>query len=307
MSSKLKSYRASAEIYLFAFSHSLRGGSHQIGTQWGGVHSLNVSTFFAETIIFCNFAVGFQSFITMLRILSVPLSLLAYFFFFLYITVFHPISVIAYRVFGYQAHKKIIDVLYFCLLSVIYVLFSRAKIDFRAPIPVGKPVVFVANHQSLFDIMTMGWFLRRYHPKFVSKIELGRNIPSVSYNLRHGGSVLIDRKNPRQALPALKQMGEYIQKHNRSVVIYPEGTRSRDGRPGHFSNNGLKILCKFAPDALVVPVTINDSWRVFRYGGFPFGLGTCIKLIAHEPMAVKDYDFDMLFEKTVKAIVDDIK
>ena len=60
MSSKLKSYRASAEIYLFAFSHSLRGGSHQIGTQWGGAHSLNVSTFFAETIIFCNFAVGFN-------------------------------------------------------------------------------------------------------------------------------------------------------------------------------------------------------------------------------------------------------
>ncbi|MDD2996323.1 MAG: lysophospholipid acyltransferase family protein [Paludibacter sp.] len=243
----------------------------------------------------------------MLRLISIPFSILAYFLFFLYITIFHPISVITFRVFGYHAHKKVIDALYFVLLSVIYTLFSSAKIDFRAPIPEGKPIIFVANHQSLFDIMTMGWFLRRYHPKYVSKIELGRNIPSISYNLRHGGSVLIDRKDPRQALPALKQMGEYIQEHNRSVIIYPEGTRSRDGKPGHFSNNGLKILCKYAPDALVVPVTINNSWRVFRYGGFPFGLGNRIELIAHAPMVVKDYPFSTLFENTVKAIVDDIK
>ena len=243
----------------------------------------------------------------MLKLISIPFSILAYFLFFLYITIFHPISVFSFRVFGYEAHKKTIDVLYFFLLSVIYSLFSTARIDFRTPIPEGKPIIFVANHQSLFDIMTMGWFLRRYHPKYVSKIELGRNIPSISYNLRHGGSVLIDRKDPRQALPALKQMGEYIQEHNRSVIIYPEGTRSRDGKPGHFSNNGLKILCKYAPDALVVPVTINNSWRVFRYGGFPFGLGNRIELIAHAPMAVKDYPFSTLFENTVKAIVDDIK
>ena len=243
----------------------------------------------------------------MLRLISIPFSILAYFLFFLYITIFHPISVFSFRIFGYHAHKKVIDALYFSLLSVIYALFSSAKIDFRAPIPEGKPIIFVANHQSLFDIMTMGWFLRRYHPKYVSKIELGRNIPSISYNLRHGGSVLIDRKDPRQALPALKQMGEYIQEHNRSVIIYPEGTRSRDGKPGHFSNNGLKILCKYAPDALVVPVTINNSWRVFGYGGLPFGLVCRITHIAHAPMAAKDYPFNTLFENTVKAIVDDIK
>ena len=242
----------------------------------------------------------------MLKLISIPFSILAYFLFFLFITILHPISVFTFRVFGYEAHKKTIDALYFLLLSVIYSLFSTARIDFRTPIPEGKPIIFVANHQSLFDIMTMGWFLRRYHPKYVSKIELGRNIPSISYNLRHGGSVLIDRKDPRQALPALKQMGEYIQEHNRSVIIYPEGTRSRDGKPGHFSNNGLKILCKYAPDALVVPVTINNSWRVFRYGGFPFGLGNRIELIAHAPMVVKDYPFNTLFENTVKAIVDDI-
>ena len=118
---------------------------------------------------------------------------------------------------------------------------------------------------------------------------------------------MIDRRDPRQSLPALKKMSEYIQTNNRSVIIYPEGTRSRDGKPGAFANNGLKILCKYAPDALVVPVTINNSWKTFRYGKFPFGLGNCIELIVHEPLSPKEFDFNTLFEKTVKTITDDIK
>ena len=179
--------------------------------------------------------------------------------------------------------------------------------EFRADIPTGKPIIFAANHQGLFDIISMGWYLRKYHPKYVSKIELGKGIPSVSYNLQHGGSAIIDRKDPKQALPALKKMGEYIQQYNRSVVIYPEGTRSRDGRPGEFASNGLKILCKYAPDALVVPVTINNSWKIFRYGGFPFGMGTKLPVIAHEPIAIRDFDFNTVFEKTEKAIVGDIR
>jgi 1-acyl-sn-glycerol-3-phosphate acyltransferase len=116
--------------------------------------------------------------------------------------------------------------------------------------------------------------------------------------------VLIDRKDPRQALPAMKKMGEYIQSTGHSVIIYPEGTRSRDGRPGPFANNGLKILCKYAPDALVVPVTINNSWKIFRYGGFPFSMGNRISLLVHEPLAVNEYEFNTLFEKTEKTIVE---
>lgn len=240
------------------------------------------------------------------KIISIPFSILAYLLFFFYLCVFHVLQVVALRFFGYEAHKKSVDGLNFFLLSVVYVLFSSAKIEFKSKLPEGKPLIFVANHQGIFDIMTMGWFLRRYHPKYVSKIELGKNIPSVSFNLRNGHSVLIDRKDPRQALPALKKMGEYIQSTGHSVVIYPEGTRSHDGRPGPFSNNGLKILCKYAPDALVVPITINNSWRIFRYGGFPFGLGNRISLIVHEPLAVKDYEFNELFEKTEKTIVNEI-
>jgi len=58
---------------------------------------------------------------------------------------------------------------------------------------------------------------------------------------------------------------------------------------------------------LVVPITINNSWRIFRYGGFPFGMGNRISLTVHEPLAVKEHEFNELFEKTEQAIVNDIR
>ena len=125
------------------------------------------------------------------------------------------------------------------------------------------------------------WFFRKFHPKFVSKIELGKGIPSISFNLNHGGSVLIDRKNPKQALPAIKKLSEYIESNCRSAVIFPEGTRSKNGKPKRFSPNGLKILCKYAPSAYVVPVTINNSWKMFKFGSFPLGLGNNLSFTVH--------------------------
>ncbi|MBB3187644.1 lysophospholipid acyltransferase family protein [Microbacter margulisiae] len=243
----------------------------------------------------------------MQRIISIPLSLIAYLLFFFFICLFHPIQYLCLHLFGYEAHKRSVDLLNFCLLQILWVTFTTAKAEFKAQLPEGKPLIFVANHQGLYDIIGIGWFMRKYHPKYVSKVELGKGIPSVSYNLNHGGSVLIDRKDPKQALPALKKMAEYIQANNRSTVIYPEGTRSRDGKPGTFAANGLKILCKYAPDAWVVPVTINNSWKVFRYGGFLLGLGNRLKFTVHPPLAVKEYDFNTLFEKTRDAIVSEIE
>ena len=125
--------------------------------------------------------------------------------------------------------------------------------------------------------------------------------------VNHGGSVLIDRKDPKQALPALKKMAEYIETNHRSTVIFPEGTRSKNGEPRSFASNGVKILCKYAPNALVVPVSINDSWKVFRYGNFPLGIGNRLTFTVHPPIGVKGADFPSLFEQTEKAVVEGIR
>jgi len=148
--------------------------------------------------------------------------------------------------------------------------------------------------------------MRKVHPKFVSKIELGKGIPSVSYNLKHGGSVLINRKDPKQALTAIRELAEYIEAYKRAAVIFPEGTRSKTGKPKPFAENGLKILCKYAPSAYIVPVTINNSWKMTKWGSFPLGIGNKLEFTIHNPIPVKEMPFAELFQKTEKLIIEDI-
>ncbi len=238
----------------------------------------------------------------MQKLIAYPLSIIYYLLFGSTLVIFHLVQWICFNLFGYNAHKKSVDVLCFFLVLNTYVLGTRYRIRGLEKLPADTPLIVAANHQSWYDITTIGWYLRKIHPKYVSKIELGKGIPSISYNLRHGGSVLIDRKDGKQALSAIRQLAEYIEVHKRSAVIFPEGTRSNTGKPRRFAENGLKILCKYAPSAYVVPITINNSWKMTRWGSFPLGIGTKIEFTIHGPIPVKDTPFPMLFEKTEQAI-----
>lgn len=242
----------------------------------------------------------------MQKLISYPISIIYYLFFGLFLVLFHPIQWICFNVFGYQAHKKSVDYLNFFLVKCTNILGTRYHFKNINKIPKNVPLIFVANHQSMYDIIGIIWFLRKFHPKFVSKKELGKGIPSVSYNLRNGGSVLIDRKEPKQAIPAIKELSEYIEKNIRTAVIFPEGTRSKTGKPKEFAQSGLKILCKQAPSAYVVPISINNSWKMVKFGAFPMGLGNKLEFIIHDPIAVSDFSFEEMMEKTEKAVKDAI-
>lgn len=241
------------------------------------------------------------------KILSYPLSIIYYLVFLLFLLIFHPVQWVCFNLFGYQAHKKSVDILNGCLIRTSLLLGTTFEFKNRDIVPEGVPLIIVANHQSMNDIPPIIWFMRKFHPKFISKKELGKGIPSVSYNLKHGGSVLIDRKDPKQALPAIKQMAEYIEKHNRSAVIFPEGTRSKTGVPKKFSENGLKILCKYAPSAYIVPISINNSWKTVRFGQFPLGLCNRLTFTIQEPFAIKNIPFEEVMIRTENAVIEGIK
>ena len=238
------------------------------------------------------------------KLISYPLSVLYYFIFFLILLVFHPLQWLAYNIGGYQAHKKIVDYLNFCLTLNLYILGVRLKFINEQNLPNNVPLIFVSNHQNLNDIPPIFWFLRKYHPKFVAKIELAKGVPSVSYNLQHGGSVLIDRKDAKQALKALSDFGTYIEETRHSAVIFPEGTRSKNGVPKRFSENGLKLLVKKTPSSYVVPMTINNSWKILENGYWPLNTFLKITFEVHEPIKSNSMPFDELFKKTEKAIKD---
>lgn len=241
----------------------------------------------------------------MMKLISYPITLLFFFFFGLTLVIFHPIQLIAFKAFGYHAQKKTVSILNWFLMRCTTVLGARYQFNNPHHIPTERPLIIVTNHQSMYDIPPIIWYMRKHHPKFVAKKELGKGIPSVSYNLRHGGSALIDRKDGRQAISEIGKLGDYIEKYKRAAVIFPEGTRSRNGTPKPFKPMGLKMLMKKAPSALIVPITINNSWKLLRFGQFPMGLGAYLKFKVHEPLENKG-EPDELIAKVEQIIVNDI-
>lgn len=241
----------------------------------------------------------------MQKLLAYPLSVLYLITFSLTLLVFHPIQWVCYTLFGYEAHRKSVALLNLCLMRSTHILGTTYRFVNPNDLPTDRPLILVPNHQSMHDIPPMIWFMRKWHPKFVSKSELGKGIPSVSYNLRRGGSVLIHRNDGRQSFNEIAKLGRYIEAHNRSAVIFPEGTRSLTGHPKPFKVTGLKILMKNAPSALVVPISIDNSWKMLRYGKFPNGIGNRISFWVHPPIEITE-NLDAVITATEKAVVSGI-
>ncbi|NQU02695.1 MAG: 1-acyl-sn-glycerol-3-phosphate acyltransferase [Syntrophaceae bacterium] len=195
----------------------------------------------------------------------------------LLLVVFHPIQMICRNIWGYSAHKRSVDILNILIIKSLLIL--GTKISFRCfeKLPKERPIILISNHQSMFDIPPIIWGFRNHHPKFISKIALGKSIPSVSYNLRHGGSVLIDRNKPRQAVKEIEKLGRYIENNNYTASIFPEGTRTKDGKMKTFRSEGVKALLKAAPSAVVVPLGIDGNYELLKKGLYPMSFGVKIK------------------------------
>lgn len=242
-----------------------------------------------------------------MKLLAYPLSLVYAFLFLLTLLIFHPIQWVTHNIIGYNAHKKTVVYLQFWLMRCLNILGTRFTFINPHNIPTDQPLIIVANHQSMYDIPPLLYYMGKYHPKFVSKIELGKGIPSVSYNLRHGGSVLIDRKQPLKSIKEIKDFAQKISNNNWSAIIFPEGTRSKTGHPKPFKTKGLQTLITHMPNALVVPITINNSWKILRYGKFPLGLGVHILFKVHKPLTTDQLNTPQLIKKVEQIIINDIQ
>jgi 1-acyl-sn-glycerol-3-phosphate acyltransferase len=210
----------------------------------------------------------------MKKFLGYILSPLATAAFFLALLIFHPIQWVCFRLFGYTAHKRAVDVLNLCLLSTAYLLGNTITFINKQNLPVGRPIIFLANHQSLFDIPPLIWYLRKYHAKFISKVELTKGIPSISYNLKYGGGANIDRKDSRQSVAEIIKLANRMKENQWSAVIFPEGTRSKNGEVKSFQVGGIATILKKCPEALLVPIAIKDSWKMIQYGMYPLNTFT---------------------------------
>jgi 1-acyl-sn-glycerol-3-phosphate acyltransferase len=239
----------------------------------------------------------------MVKLLSYPITLVYFICFGLSLVIFHPIQWVCFNVFGYKAHKISVDWLQFFLMRSLNVLGTRFSFNNPYKLPLGVPLILVANHQSMYDIPPIIWYLRKHHVKFISKKELGKGIPSVSYNLRHGGSVMIDRKDALGAIKAIEGFAKRIEEKKWAAVIFPEGTRSRNGVPKPFKTKGLETMIAHVPNGLLVPISINNSWKLLKYGQFPLGLGAHVTFQVHKPIAISEISN---VQATIKQLEDTI-
>jgi len=141
-----------------------------------------------------------------------------------------------------------------------------------------KPYIVISNHQSVFDIPTLFYIFRKTPPKYVAKKELGKWVPGVSINLRRGGSVLIDRTNGKESIRLIKKFAERVRDNNYLAIIFPEGTRAKDGILKEFRYAGATSLIETIPNADIVPVTIDGSWKlgINKHGPIPFGIAVTV-------------------------------
>lgn len=221
----------------------------------------------------------------MRKILGCILTPLFYIGFVLCLLIFHPIQWLCLKLGGYSAHKKSVDILNFFLTHCNYLLFNSVTFIDNKNLPLNTPIIFVANHQSTYDIPAMIYFLRRFHGKFISKIELATaGIPSISFNLKHGGAANIDRKDPKQSIAEILKLANNMKQKNWSAFIFPEGTRTKTGKMKPFNIGGIATLMKKNHNALIVPVAITGSYEMVKYGMFPLRPFTAMKWEVLEPI-----------------------
>lgn len=213
----------------------------------------------------------------MKKIFDYILGSLYLLYFGLILVIFHGIQYIAYTFFGQKAHQKTVEWLNFFIVYGWYLTGSSVSFSQQEKLPEGKTIIFISNHQSMFDIPGIIWFLRKHTPLFISKVELSKGIPSISYNLRVGKAALIDRKDPKQAITEIIRFSKYISSNNYSGVIFPEGTRSRTGKLKPFAVGGVATLLKKCPGADVVPIAIENTGKFNPKGIFPLRSFTKMK------------------------------
>lgn len=155
---------------------------------------------------------------------------------------------------------------------------AKVKVIGAENIPADRAVLFVSNHQGNFDIPILLGCVAK--PKaFIAKAELLK-IPFIAQWMQQMNCLFMDRHDMRQSLRVMNEAVELL-KQGYSMVIFPEGTRSKGNPMGEFKAGGLRIAVK--ANVPIVPVTIKGSYKLMEQNGFIIKPGQ-VELVISEPI-----------------------
>ncbi len=146
--------------------------------------------------------------------------------------------------------------------QIIFWIFRiRISVKGAEKLEPNKPYIFVSNHASMFDIPSVMVSLNG-NVNIIFKKEL-TVVPIWGWALRFGPFIMIDRSNPRDALKSIERAAHSIRNGN-SVILFAEGTRTRDGKLQPFKRGAFSLALKAGVP--VVPITINNTFTIMPKG-----------------------------------------
>lgn len=182
----------------------------------------------------------------------------------------------------------------FCAMTLV-----RVKVSGRENISRDTSYVFVANHQGAYDIFSIaGWLNHNF--RWMMKAPL-RRIPLVGYACEKAGQIYVDNSTPGRLRGTMKR-AEQLLSHGMSLVVFPEGARTLDGRMHRFKKGAYVLASEFRLP--VVPITIDGSFRVLPRTGLLPKWGV-IRLTIHKPVypdPEQGHDMQALIELTATAV-----
>lgn len=166
------------------------------------------------------------------------------------------------------------------------------------------PHIYMANHTSNFDIPVLQACLP-VHFRWLAKAELFK-IPIFGYAMKRAGYISIDRSNKKSAIQSLQQAANII-KNGASVVIFPEGTRSRDHNVQPFKKGGFVLAVDSGIP--IVPVILHGTWKIMPKNQILIEPGHVVVEIK-KPIESSDYTREtkgLLMEKIRNVIVESLE
>lgn len=153
----------------------------------------------------------------------------------------------------------------------------EVTVEGLAQLTPGRTYVFVANHQSIYDIPILFWSLP-FQLRIIAKESLG-SFPFLGWHLRRTGHMLVDRRRPDRN--GVIGWAKRLTSNGLSLIVFPEGTRSQDGRVARFK--GGSFLVALQAGLPVVPISVVGSRHVMLKGRLATYPGK-VTLIVHPPI-----------------------
>jgi 1-acyl-sn-glycerol-3-phosphate acyltransferase len=155
---------------------------------------------------------------------------------------------------------------------VLWLSGVSVEVQGRENLMLDRPQIVASNHQSWFDVFTIAANLPKKF-RFVAKEELGR-IPVFGQAWNTAGHISVNRSDRVQAIRTLEHYGDLIRKDNSTIVIFPEGTRSRDGHLLPFKKGAFMLALHTHVD--IVPTAVTGSRFVLKKGDWRIRKGRII-------------------------------